>query len=188
MVPHTQSALSTNLIQRTFNRHDQIVLRSDALLRVERGVIRTLTWTEEGTAITLGYWGVGDVVGQPLSTVQPYQIECLTMVEASYIPVSECHSILNEIFQHIQQTEELLSIVRQPSTHERLLKLLVWLAHKFARKVEQGKLIDLRLTHQDLAESIGTTRVTVTRILSQFEQEGKIYRPRRHFIVLDPCL
>ncbi|HEY9739297.1 MAG TPA: helix-turn-helix domain-containing protein [Coleofasciculaceae cyanobacterium] len=31
---------------------------------------------------------------------------------------------------------------------------------------------------------IGTTRVTVTRLLNQFEREGVISRPRRHFIVL----
>ena len=32
-----------------------------------------MTWSEQGTAITLGYWGVGDVLRQPLSGVQPCQ-------------------------------------------------------------------------------------------------------------------
>ncbi|WP_084782834.1 helix-turn-helix domain-containing protein [Leptolyngbya sp. O-77] len=31
--------------------------------------------------------------------------------------------------------------------------------------------MNLRLTHQDIADALGTTRVTVTRLLSQFEQE-----------------
>lgn len=56
----------------------------------------------------------------------------------------------------------------------------MWLAQKFGREVEQGQLIDLRLTHTDIAEVIGGTRVTVTRLLSQFEQDGIINRPRRH--------
>jgi CRP-like cAMP-binding protein len=177
--------LSTNWYQRTFSRSEAIGLQPNVLLRIERGVVRTLTWTEEGTAVTLGYWGVGDVVGQPLSSIQPYQIECLTSVEASYIPANEWDLVLEEIFRHIQQTEELLCVIRQSRTYERLLQLLMWLARKFARQVEQGKLIDLRLTHQDLAEVIGTTRVTVTRLLSVFEQQGIIHRPRRNLIVVD---
>lgn len=177
------SALPAKSMQRTFSRYDLIPLQSNVLLRIERGAVRTLTWSEEGTIVTLGYWGEGDLVGQPLSNVQPYQIECLTGVEASLIPAHEWVQVLDAIFQHIQQVEEILYIVRQDSIHQRLLQLLIWLARKFAREVEQGQLIELRLTHQEIAEVIGTTRVTVTRLLSQLEQEG-IIRRRRHFIVL----
>jgi hypothetical protein len=46
-----------------------------------------------------------------------------------------------------------------------LLHLLLWLGKKFGREVQQGQLLDIRLTHQDLAELLGTTRVTITRIL-----------------------
>lgn len=184
MVSTLTPALSTNVIQRTFQRSDAIALQPNFLLRIERGVVRSLTWSEEGTATVLGYWGVGDVVGQPLSSIQPYQVECLTIVEASYIPASEWKQALDSILRHVQETEELLCIIRSSSIHDRLLQLLIWLARKFARKVEQGQLIDLRLTHQDIAEVLGTTRVTVTRLLSVFEQQGIIHRPRRHFIVL----
>jgi CRP-like cAMP-binding protein len=65
-----------------------------------------------------------------------------------------------------------------------LLQLLTWLAKRFGQEVEQGKLIDLRLTHQDIAELIGLTRVTVTRVLSDLEKQGMIQRQERHFIVL----
>jgi len=184
---HT-STLSTNFMQRTFSRYDLMPLPADKLLRIEQGVVRSFTWSEEGTAIVLGYWGAGDVVGRPLSSIQPYQIECLSVVEASYIPATQWQLVTDEIFRHIQQTEELLYIIRQERTHERLRRLLIWLACKFASQVEQGQLINLRLTHQEIAEVIGTTRVTVTRLLSQFEQEGIIYRSRRHLIVLPSCL
>ena len=53
-----------NLKQRTFSRNDVIPLHPNVLLQIKRGVVRTLTWSEEGTAAALGYWGVGDVVGQ----------------------------------------------------------------------------------------------------------------------------
>lgn len=65
-----------------------------------------------------------------------------------------------------------------------LLRLFGWLAKRFSQEVEQGKLIALRLTHQDIAEIIGSTRVTVTRLLNTFEKQGIIQRVQRHFIVL----
>ena len=180
---HTLSS-PANLVQRSFTYRDLIPLQPDVLWHITWGAVRTLTWNEEGTPTTLGYWGPGDVVGQPLSRIQPYQIECLTSVEAELIPSHECHQALQAIFLHIQQSEELLNIVRYERMHCRLQQLLVWLARKFGRPVKSGLLIDLRLTHQAIAEAIGTTRVTVTRLLNEFEREGVISRPKRHFIVL----
>ncbi|NER31817.1 MAG: Crp/Fnr family transcriptional regulator, partial [Symploca sp. SIO1C4] len=146
--------------------------------------VRTVTWNPEGTLTTLGYWGPGDVVGQPLSRIQPYQIECLTSVEVNYIPSNQCHQVFDAILLHVQQAEEILNIIRYERMPNRLQQLLIWLAKKFGRSVSSGQLIDLRLTHQGLAEAIGTRRVTVTRLLNQFEREGIIVRPRRNFIVL----
>ena len=180
---HTLST-PTNLVQRSFSYRDLIPLEPDALWRITWGAVRTFTWNEEGTPTTLGYWGPGDVVGQPLSRIQPYQVECLTSVEVELIPSELCHHVLEAIFLHSQQTEEILSIVRQERINCRLQQFLVWLARKFGRPVEAGLLIDLRLTHQAIAEAIGATRVTVTRLLNEFEQEGAISRPKRHFIVL----
>ncbi|HEY9891412.1 MAG TPA: helix-turn-helix domain-containing protein [Candidatus Sericytochromatia bacterium] len=50
--------------------------------------------------------------------------------------------------------------------------------------VNSGKFIDLRLTAQAIAQSVSTTRVTVTRLRNQFERERIISRPKRYFIVL----
>lgn len=183
VLTHTAMLVDT-MRQETFSRGDQIPLRPNILLQIERGAVRTLTWTEEGTAVTLGYWGAGDVVGQPLSRLQPYQIECLTSVEITYLPAPQWCLAIDRILRNIQQGEELLCIVRTERIQNRLLQLLSWLAGKFGRTVEQGQLIDLRLTHQEIAEVIGTTRVTVTRMLTRFEAQGIIDRPRRHFILL----
>jgi len=84
---------------------------------------------------------------------------------------------------HAQESEELLSIVHNRPVNVRLLQLLNWLARKFGREVEGGKLIELPLTHQALSEVICTTRVTVTRLLNQFEQEGILNR-RGRFLIL----
>ena len=180
------STNTSGLQQRLFTRRETIPSRNDVLWKIERGAVRTLTWSEDGTFITLGYWGPGDLIGYPLSRVKPYQIECLTSVEVSVVPPQLWHQDINSFLSHIQQAEELLSIVHRKPISLRLWQFLVWLSEKFGRDVEQGKLIDLNVTHQEMAEVLNTTRVTVTRLLQQFEEENTMIRHKRRIILLTP--
>lgn len=179
-------ALPSPLNQRIFSRRDLIPQREDVLWRIERGAVRTLTWSEQGTLIALGYWGTGDIVGQPLSRVKPYQIECLTSVEMSILPSGLWYQALDAMLLHMQQAEELLSIVHRKPVSLRLWQFLVCLGQKFGRDVDQGRLIDLGITHQEIAEVINTTRVSVTRLLQQFEEEGMLRRHERRLILCLP--
>ncbi len=177
------SALRSPLTERVFSRRELIPPRQDILWRIERGAVRSATWSEQGTLITLGYWGAGDIVGHPLSKVNPYQIECLTSVEMSILPSELWKQELEAMLSHIQQAEELLSIVHRKPVSLRLWQFLLWLERKFGRDVDQGRLIDLSITHQELAEVINTTRVSVTRMLQQFAEEGMLLRHERRLIL-----
>ncbi|HEY9768758.1 MAG TPA: Crp/Fnr family transcriptional regulator [Coleofasciculaceae cyanobacterium] len=176
--------LHHNLKRQTFVSGEFILLKPNSYWLLQQGIVKSCTYTEEGTPVTLGYWGVDDLIGQPLSLVYPYKIECLTPVEALCIPINQTHRITNLIQRHIQQTEEILYILRSDKVGQRLRGILVWLGHKFGQEIEIGHLIDLRLTHQDLAEIIGATRVTVTKIVNQLEQEGFLSRPHRNTFVI----
>ena len=180
------SALGGQLSQQIFTRRELIPLQNDVLWRIEHGAVRTLTWSENGTFITLGYWGLGDLIGYPLSRVKPYQIECLTGVEISIVPPHMWHQDINALLSHIQQAEDLLSIVHRKPISLRLWQFLVWLSEKFGRDVDTGKLIDLNVTHQDIAEVLNTTRVTITRLLQQLEEEGTVLRHKRRIILRLP--
>ncbi|MBD2251205.1 Crp/Fnr family transcriptional regulator [Nostoc parmelioides] len=180
------STLNEHLTQRLFTRKEVIPPCKDILWRIESGAVRTLTWSEDGSFITLGYWGVGDVIGYPLSKVNPYQIECLTSVEAITIPQHLWHQYTNNLLTHIQRSEELLSIVHRKPLSLRLWQFLVWLSQKFGRNLENGKLIEMYITHQEIAEVLNTTRVTVTRLLQQFENEGVLVRYKRRIILCLP--
>jgi CRP-like cAMP-binding protein len=78
-----------NLNSRKFARRATLPLENNYLWQIETGVVRTLTWLEDGTIVTLGLWGVGDVVGRTLSKAEPYQIECMTPVKAILLPVDQ---------------------------------------------------------------------------------------------------
>ncbi|MDX2212390.1 MAG: Crp/Fnr family transcriptional regulator [Oculatellaceae cyanobacterium bins.114] len=155
-----------------------------SLWRIESGLVRSLTWLEDGTIVALGLWGKGDVVGDYLTKVEPYQVECLTKVEAVSLSLESLHTMGDLLLQHIQLSEELMVIRSYKRADVMLLKLLAWLAKRFGSEVERGQLIDLRLTHQDLSELLGITRVTITRLLSQLEQQGFIQRLSLQRIIL----
>jgi CRP-like cAMP-binding protein len=169
---------------RNFRRRETIPAQDGVLWQIEAGAVRTFTVSEEGAVISLGFWGIGDIIGQPLSRVQPYQIECLTDVSTSILKPGEFWELNRTMLAHIHQMQELLRI-RSGLIHQRLRLFLNWLAYKFGQVGDEGMLIPLRLTHQDIADVLGTTRVTVTRLLQQLEQEGTISWSDGHHILLN---
>lgn len=175
--------LSKNIVQ-LFTRRSALPQHASNLWKIETGVVRTFTYLEDGTSVTLGVWGVGDIVGKALSKVEPYRMECLTKVEVTAFYVQGWEEIADVLLAHIQQAEELMIVRGYKTVDIMLIKLLAWLSKRFGREVEQGRLIDMRLTHEDIADLLGSTRVTITRILKQLEEDGLIHRLRLHRIVL----
>ncbi|MBW4490798.1 MAG: Crp/Fnr family transcriptional regulator [Trichocoleus desertorum ATA4-8-CV12] len=181
LLSRTQSA-STN--PRQFAPRSLLPLEAESLWKIETGVVRALSWLEDGTVVTLGLWGAGEIVGKALAQIDPYQLECLTKVEATRLHIENWQETQAALLAHIQQAGELTLIRSHRRVDMMLLKLLNWLGKKFGRQVEQGQLIDLRLTHQDIADILGSTRVTITRTLNQLEQQGLIRRLSLQRIVL----
>lgn len=168
---------------RTFKRRELLPLEANRLWQIRSGAVRLLTLAEDGTPITLGFWGNGDLTGQPLIYVESGDIECLTEVKATPLSPEQCWNFQQVMRSHLQQMQELIQL-RQGQIPQRLSMLLHWLSLKFGRPVDQGRLIQLRLTHQDIADTIGTTRVTVTRLMQELERSGQIgYSPKNYVIL-----
>ena len=178
------SSSTSNITKEIFARRSFLPEHQNGLWKIETGFVRTFTYLEDGTTVALGLWGPGDVVGKALSKLDPYQMECLTKVEAMVLPLEEWTQLTETLLTHIHQAQELMVIRSHKKVETMLIKLLAWLSKKFGSEVEKGRLIDMRLTHEDLAEMLGSTRVTITRVLGQFEQEGLIARLSLHRIVL----
>ncbi|CAN1213345.1 Crp/Fnr family transcriptional regulator [Tumidithrix helvetica PCC 7403] len=168
-----------------FSRHSMLPYSPDFLWQIESGIVRTLTWFEDGTVVTLGLWGEGDIVGSALSTMNPYDIECLTDVKVKKLPREQWHEATEAMVLHIQRSEEFLKIVHCKQIELALLQLLNWLAKRFGRAVDEGQRIEMRLTHQEIAEIIGATRVTITRTLSNLKKQGVLLIHER-FMILSP--
>jgi CRP-like cAMP-binding protein len=182
-VVNTEPFISNVVKQRCFERRELIPTRDNILWQIELGAVKAVSSDENGMPMILGYWGVGDIIGYPLSKIQPYYLECSTYVEAVIIPIQALSQNLDALLLHIQQIEKLTSVVNCKSLSTRIWDFLLFLSDKFGRELEYGRLIDLFITHQEIADVLNTTRVTVTRILQQFEAEGKLQRHKRKLIL-----
>ncbi len=72
------------------------------------------------------------------------------------------------------QYEELVKCLLPRETEVRLANLLPILAQKFGDRRDGVVTIDLRLTHQDLAAMVASTRESVTKVLNEMRGRGLI--------------
>ena len=79
---------------------------------------------------------------------------------------------LSEKYQSAQR--EIRSLGLAQSTSEKLGKLLLEWCALHGETTARGTRIKVLLTHEEVAQMIGTTRETVTRLLSEFKRKGII--------------
>jgi CRP/FNR family transcriptional regulator, global nitrogen regulator len=68
----------------------------------------------------------------------------------------------------------------------RLVSFLLILCRDFGVTGSTGVTIDLKLSHQAIAEAIGSTRVTVTRLLGDLRQDNMISITKKKITVHNP--
>jgi len=87
---------------------------------------------------------------------------------------------------HVRDFQNRYRELATERVERRLARTVLRLASQTGRKTEEGVLIDIPLTRQDLAEMTGTTLFTVSRILSQWEGQGLVLASRERLVVRFP--
>lgn len=87
---------------------------------------------------------------------------------------------------HVREFQNRYRELATERVERRLARTVLRLANQAGRKVEEGVLLDLPLTRQDLAEMSGTTLFTVSRILSKWENQGFVLGGREKLIIRFP--
>ncbi|MBD2717981.1 MULTISPECIES: Crp/Fnr family transcriptional regulator [unclassified Synechococcus] len=169
-------AMPARPLQLTLRADDHVP--ADISWRIDDGYIRANTWNEEGESITLGIWGPGDLITPIGCDVTPYELISLTRVVVVEFEPSEGETLdfMRDLFT---QTTQLLQIHRVRPADSRLLRLLHWIGARFGRVSTSGttlSLEDMNLTHRQLADIAGMTRVTVTKSLTRFRSKGQVVK------------
>lgn len=84
---------------------------------------------------------------------------------------------------YIREMQDRFTDMVTAKIEERLGKILIRLAHQSGVKNEDGLHLELGFTHQDLAEMIGTTQYSISRILTGWERQGVIKIQRKKVII-----
>ena len=88
--------------------------------------------------------------------------------------------------EHLRAANKLIAATTSQDIRARLASLLLNLMQNFGEPVSTGTRISLRLTNQEMANMIGTTRETVNRTLNRFWDERLIDMRTAHVIVAEP--
>jgi hypothetical protein len=158
--------------------------------RVEDGYLRMVTLNEQAEPCTLALWGPGDLVIPSLITLAPLRL--LSLSDAT-VQEEAPHDGERESFLLNQclQTATLLGLTRSRPAELRLYQLLLWFGERFGRVSSRGvslSLQDMNLTHRNLAEISGLTRVTVTKALSLYRQQGYLIKEGRDELMIREAL
>jgi CRP/FNR family transcriptional regulator, nitrogen oxide reductase regulator len=87
---------------------------------------------------------------------------------------------------HVREFQDRYRELATERVERRLARTVLRLARQTGKKTEEGVLLDLPLTRQDLAEMSGMTLYTVSRILSQWESKGLVTSGRERVVVRFP--
>jgi CRP-like cAMP-binding protein len=179
-----------------YSNGQTIDMQPDEVWVVCRGVVQLGTLYDSGDEALLGLASSSMPFGLPLTLIRPYQAIALSDVDLMRLTLAEVEqspALAQGIFRHVarrlQQTEAILAMVGYRRVEDRLRHLILLLTQQVGHPSDDGIRITVRLTHQQLANAIGTTRVTVTRLLTQMREEGWLTIDRqRHMIVRSPSL
>ena len=96
--------------------------------------------------------------------------------------------LLQSLSNRILQTETVIESLTHKDIYSKLVNFLCILCEDFGVLGIQGITIDLHLTHQDIADAIGSTRVTITRIIGELKKLGFLTIDRKKIVIFDPLL
>ncbi|MBT9311882.1 global nitrogen regulator NtcA [Leptothoe kymatousa] len=192
-------------VAETYERGKTIFFPGDPAERVYfllKGAVKLSRVYEAGEEITVALLRENSVFGV-LSLLTGnrsdrfYHAVAFTPVELMSMPIEQVKQALEEhpelsimllqgLSSRILQTEMMIETLAHRDMGSRLVSFLLILCRDFGVPSSSGITIDLKLSHQAIAEAIGSTRVTVTRLLGDLRQDTMISIHKKKITVHDP--
>jgi CRP/FNR family transcriptional regulator, global nitrogen regulator len=91
--------------------------------------------------------------------------------------------LLFSFSERLRQSEEVIESLLDREVSARLATLLLNLGDRFGETNGSGTVLNVRLTHQDLANMIVSTREAVSKVMSEFQRQGLIQVRNRRISV-----
>ncbi|MGV2827473.1 Crp/Fnr family transcriptional regulator [Myxosarcina sp. GI1(2024)] len=186
----------THYRDRIFNKDERIPTRPKLLYLVSQGAIRLIgtpkhKLTKVATELDeeliqeafLGFINAGqpfEIVAQASISLQAYaHIDCTRVIWLYWHDLEIWPDFRQEVYEafRYQHQRKLLwlSALGQRKTIDRLASFLTLLVEEYGSAERQGYCLPYTLTHAQIGSAIGSTRVTVTRLMGKLRRQGSIY-------------
>jgi len=188
--------------QKDLKRNDALFNASspaESLCLIMRGSLKTMQGNSSHPKLLVDFMKKGDILGEESVLLSgEYDFDAIPFDSASVLclPAENVKKILaaqprlgNALAalaaSRAREYRERLYLMSSAPVPERMALALFMLARRFGKKDKRGTMIDLRLTHQDLADYVGASRETVSMFLSGFRKKGLVAMNVRKFIIPD---
>jgi CRP-like cAMP-binding protein len=166
-----------------------------------KGRVKVFQNTAEGQQVTMRMIHPGEMFGglaiinpdqgYPGSAISEEDSLALAWDGAIFRALAEKESklainIMDLMHSYIEEMQSRFRELATERVEQRAARMLLRLLAQSGRKTDQGVLIDLNLSRQDIAEMTGSTLFTISRILSEWEKRGLIDTGRERVTILKP--
>lgn len=177
-------------------------LRCHSVFAVCEGSVKLVTASSEGRVLRLRVARPGEMLGLAEAVAGPAPYECSGIAaEPSIVAVIPRETFIRFISSYpeaslalivalseqykLAQRETKFLAFGETSTIRLARRLLEW-SVELGEPSEDGVYIPLHMTQTDLAQAIGSTRETVTRVLGNLTEDGLIERRVDGLVILRP--
>ncbi len=179
------------IVQREYKKGEFIIhpLKvMQCLFIINKGKVKVIRPNSDGKEQILYVLTVGDFFGEQALFGQMSKdiiVEALEDSGICTISKAQFQALLQQMPQialkmievmssRLTKMEELVESLGINSVDKRVFDLIEEYSLKFGRKTEQGILIQLPLSREEMANHLGITRETISRKLAKYQDEGKI--------------
>ena len=175
-----------------YERGDEISASDFGVWRVGRGIVQLSRIRADGNEAIVGFITANGTFENNLSkSLVAYHAIALSDVDIQYFSQrniadspSLAKSLLVSFRDRLIKAQQLQIIALIKNNKERLRKLLLILKEEIGIPTADGVRLLIRFTHQHLANIICTTRVSITRMLGDFQRQGLINLDTERHIVI----
>jgi CRP-like cAMP-binding protein len=189
--------------EKRFGKDDYIFFEGDPaswLGVVLEGRVKMIKHSEGGKDVVLGVISPGEMLGEVAAfNGKPYPATAQAMeptVVASihrdeYLRLLKQYPtlalrVIEELGHRLREAQDTIKSMALERVERRIARILLKLAATTGSSSEEGIVIQMPLTRQDIAEMAGTTVETAIRTMSKFRKRGLVQTKRGRVIILEP--
>ncbi len=199
--------MRTSLLQETIHsrsvtiaKHDNVYTCGDndeLVYFIERGQIKLLMLSPEGRECLLAIHSDGDIFGELCLSGLGARLETATAMKETVVKQVSCPKFFarldrDKLFEgfvrylavRIADQQQLIANLVTVDSEQRLGKTLLTLARTLGKKDPRSIRIELKITHEELSEMVGTTRPRISVFMQRFKNLGLLETNEDRFLII----